>query len=313
VPGTGRARFLIGGKQMDKHLGFIGLGKMGAPMAGRLIDAGYRLTVFDTRREVVDAFVAKGASAAASPAAVASSTDIVLMSLPTPAIVRDVALGVNGVAEGTKVKTLIDLSTTGARMAETIAAALAAKRIQWVDSPVSGGVAGAVRGTLAVMVSCPRAMFDALQPMLAVFGRPFFIGEKPGMGQTMKLANNFLSATAMAATSEAIVMGVKAGLDPRTMAEVINAGSGMSTATRDKFPQAVIPRKFGAGFATGLMYKDVKLCMDEGEALGVHMLVGNAVKQLWFHAHQSLGPESDFTEVVKIPERWAGVEVREKK
>ena len=293
-----------------KHVGFIGLGRMGRPMASRLIEAGYTLTVHDVNRKACDGLAAKGARAAASPAEVASAVDTVLLSLPTPDIVREVALGTNGVASGTRVKTLIDLSTTGATMAREIAAALEKKGMSAVDSPVSGGVSGAVKGTLAVMVSCRKPLYTELEPMLRHIGKVFFIGERPGMGQTMKLCNNLLSAAAMAATSEAIVFGVKAGLDPAIMVEVINAGSGRSTASTDKFPRAVLPRSFDYGFATGLMHKDVKLCLEEAEAAGAQMWVAKAVRELWQLANQELGPQSDFTEIVKLLERRAGVEVR---
>ena len=293
-----------------KHVGFIGLGRMGQPMASRLIDAGYTLTVHDVNRKACDALAARGARAAASPAQVASAVDTVLLSLPTPSIVREVALGADGVASGTQVKTLIDLSTTGATAAREIAATLEKKGVTAVDAPVSGGVSGAVKGTLAVMVACAKPLYSELEPMLKHIGKVFFIGERPGMGQTMKLCNNLLSATAMAATSEAIVFGVKAGLDPAIMVEVINAGSGRSTASTDKFPRSVLPRSFDFGFATGLMYKDVKLCLEEAEAAGAQMWIANAVRQLWQLANQELGPQSDFTEIVKVLERRAGVEVR---
>ena len=295
---------------MAKHVGFIGLGNMGRPMASRLIDAGYSLTVCDLRPESVAALTARGARAAASPAAVASAVDTVLLSLPTPPIVREVVLGANGVSSGSRVKTVIDLSTTGAKVAQEIAAALAAKGITAVDSPVSGGVSGAVKATVAVMVACPKAMFAHLEPMLKHIGKVFFIGERPGMGQTMKLANNLLSATALAATCEAVVFGVKAGLDPAIMIDVINAGSGRNTATQDKFPRAILPRTFDFGFTTGLMYKDVKLCLDEAEAAGVQMWIANSVRQLWQQAHAENGPDSDFTTLVKMLERWAKVEVK---
>jgi 3-hydroxyisobutyrate dehydrogenase-like beta-hydroxyacid dehydrogenase len=295
---------------MAKHIGFIGLGNMGKPMASRLLDAGYQLTVHDVRRESAEALAAKGASIAASPAALASAVDTLLLSLPNPAIVREVALGKEGVAAGSKIKTVIDLSTTGARCAREIAAALAVKGIALVDSPVSGGVAGAVKGTLAVMVSCPKKTFAELGPMLKHIGKVFFIGERPGMGQTMKLANNLLSATALAATSEAIVFGVKAGLDPAVMIDVINAGSGRNSASQDKFPKSILPRSFDFGFTTGLMYKDLKLCLEEAEAAGVPMWVANAVRQLWQHAHQEIGDDKDFTTIVQVLERWAGVEVK---
>jgi 3-hydroxyisobutyrate dehydrogenase-like beta-hydroxyacid dehydrogenase len=295
---------------MVKHVGFIGIGRMGEPMATHLVNAGYQLTVYDVRRESCAALQAKGARVVASPAAVASAVDTVLLSLPTPAIVREVTLGTNGVASGTKVKTVLDLSTTGATVAREIAAALAAKGIMAVDSPVSGGVAGAVKGTLAVMVSCPRAAFADLEPMLKSIGKVFFIGERPGMAQTMKLCNNLLSATAVAATSEAVVFGVKAGLDPKVMIDVINSGSGRNTATEDKFPKSILPRSFDFGFAMGLMYKDVKLCLEEAEAAGAQMWVANAVRQLWQLANQEIGPDKDFTELIRVLERWAQVEVK---
>jgi len=294
---------------MAKQVGFIGLGRMGEPMALRLVAAGYQLVVHDIRPESVATLVAKGARAAKSPAEVASTVDTVLLSLPTPPIVREVALGTGGVASGSKVKTVIDLSTTGATAAREIAAALAAKGITAVDSPVSGGVAGAVAGTLAVMVAGPRALCADLEPMLGVFGKVFFIGERPGMGQTMKLANNLLSATAMAATAEAIVFGVKSGLDPAVMCDVINAGSGRNTASMDKVPRQVITRKFQQGFATGLMYKDVRLCLEEAEAAGAPMPVSTGVRAIWARANEELGPDSDMTAIVQLLERAAGVVV----
>jgi 3-hydroxyisobutyrate dehydrogenase-like beta-hydroxyacid dehydrogenase len=135
----------------------------------------------------------------------------------------------------------------------------------------------------------------------------FFIGEKPGSAQTMKLANNFLSATAMVATSEAVVMGVKSGLDPAVMVDVINAGSGMNTASRDKFPRAVLPRTFDFGFATALMVKDVRLALDEMKSLGLSMEVAEAVGRLWEVVIREQGPDSDFTEAIKPIEKAAGV------
>jgi 3-hydroxyisobutyrate dehydrogenase-like beta-hydroxyacid dehydrogenase len=210
---------------------------------------------------------------------------------------------------GSRAKVFVDLSTTGPRVAAAVAEGLAARGMTAIDAPVSGGPGGAEKGTLAVMVSGPRATAEALRPVLSVIGKIFFIGEKPGMAQTMKLANNLLSAAAISITSEALVMGVKAGLDPAVMLEVINAGSGRNTASADKFPRCVLPRRFDFGFATDLLYKDVKLCLDEGEALGVPMLVGNAVRQLLAVTRASR-PGCDITETVRVVEQWAGVEVK---
>jgi 3-hydroxyisobutyrate dehydrogenase-like beta-hydroxyacid dehydrogenase len=292
------------------RVGFVGVGMMGGRMAARLLDAGFELTIFDTSEAALAPLIARGAQGASSPAAVASAAETILASLPTPAVVRAVAFGDNGVAQGTRVRTFVDLSTTGPRVAIEVAKALAPKGIAAVDAPVSGGPTGAANGTLAVMVSCPRSVFASLEPILRVFGKAFLVGEQPGMGQTMKLANNLLSATALAITSEAMVMGAKAGLDPRVMLDVINAGSGRNSATQDKFPRTVLPRSFDFGFPNGLLYKDVKLCLDEGEALGVPMLVGNAVAQLLAVAKVRQGANADISTIVKCVEEWAGVEVK---
>ena len=159
------------------------------------------------------------------------------------------------------------------------------------------------------MVSGPRADFEAMKPALDVIGKVFFIGEKPGSAQTMKLANNLLSATAVVATSEAVVMGVKSGLDPAVMIDVINAGSGMNTASRDKFPRSILPRSFDFGFATGLMVKDVRLCLEEMKSLGLSMEVAEAVGRLWEVVIRDMGAESDFTSAIKPIEKAAGVVV----
>jgi 3-hydroxyisobutyrate dehydrogenase-like beta-hydroxyacid dehydrogenase len=294
----------------DKHLGFIGVGRMGIHMAGRLLDAGYALTIFDTNEMAMARLEQRGAKRAASAAGVASAAETVLVSLPTPDIVKAVALGQSGVIEGAKAKTFIDLSTSGPVVAREVADALAKKGIMAVDAPVSGGPGGAEKGTLAVMVSCPRALADQLRPVFDVIGKFFWIGEQPGMGQTMKLVNNVLSATAICVTSEALVMGAKAGLDADTMIAVINAGSGRNTATEDKFPRCVLPRRFDFGFPTALLHKDVRLCVETAETLGVPMLVGNAVKQLLALTKIGEGPESDITKIVCTVEKWAGAEVR---
>ena len=214
-------------------IGFIGLGKMGFPMARRLIEAKHQLTVFDQRQEAVDRLVALGAQAASSTKEVADRAETVLASLPSLQASLEVATGTGGVIEGKRVRRFVDLSTVGSHMAVRIHDALAKRNIVQLDSPVSGGVGGAEKGTLAVMVSGPKADFEAVKTALDVIGKVFFIGEKPGSAQTMKLANNLLSATAVVATSEAVVMGVKSGLDPAVMIDVINAGSGMNTASRD--------------------------------------------------------------------------------
>jgi 3-hydroxyisobutyrate dehydrogenase-like beta-hydroxyacid dehydrogenase len=296
---------------MADLLGFVGVGRMGGPMANRLLDAGYRLCVYDVSDEATGPLVARGAELAASPAEVAAMADTVFMSLPTPDVVREVALGGNGgLINGSKVRTVIDLSTTGPGVATEVAGKLAERNIAWVDSPVSGGVTGAKAGTLAVMVSCPKPAYQKLEPVLKVFGKLFHAGEKPGLAQTAKLANNLLAATAMVATSEVMAMGVKAGLDAKVLIDIINASSGRNSASQDKFPRAILPRTFDFGFATGLSYKDVRLCVEEAEAMGVPMVVGGAVREMLAVTRARFGAGSDFTYIARVLEEWAGVEIK---
>jgi 3-hydroxyisobutyrate dehydrogenase len=291
------------------ELGFIGLGNMGFPMASRLIAAGHRVFVYDTRVETVEAAVALGAEAAATVKAVGDHADTVLASLPTPEVSQEVATGPGGVIDGSRVRRYVDLSTVGSQVAQHNHRLLAERGIAALDSPVSGGVAGAQKGTLTVMVSGPRDEFDAFVPALEVIGRPIFVGEKPGAGQTMKLVNNLMAATALAATAEVMVMGVKAGLDPQVMIDVLNAGSGGTHASRDKFPRSVLPRTFDYGFATGLMVKDVRLYLQEAEAIDTPTPIAAAVRALWEDVMSQQGSDSDFTCVVKPFEAAAGVVV----
>jgi 3-hydroxyisobutyrate dehydrogenase-like beta-hydroxyacid dehydrogenase len=291
-------------------LGFVGVGRMGGPMASRLLDAGHSLCVFDTNRDVVQPLAARGAAVAASAEEVASNADVVFMSLPTPPIVQAVSLGEHGVLRGTRVKTLIDLSTTGPSVAAVVARAAGERAVAWVDSPVSGGVGGAKAGTLAVMVSCAKPTFEEIDSLLKAFGKTFYVGDKPGLAQIAKLANNLLAAAALVVSSEAVAMGVKAGLDAKVLIDIINAGSGRNSATQDKFPRSILPRTFDFGFATGLSYKDVRLCVDEAEALGVPMVAGAAVRQMLAITQARFGADSDFTSIAKVVEEWAGVEIR---
>jgi 3-hydroxyisobutyrate dehydrogenase-like beta-hydroxyacid dehydrogenase len=291
------------------EIGFVGLGNMGFPMAQRLIHANHHVVAFDTRAEALERVVALGARAASSPKEVADSAETVLASLPSLAAALSVATGAGGVLEGSRIKRYVDLSTVGTRTAVQIHELLAERNIVAIDSPVSGGVAGAQKGTLAVMVSGPRSEFEIVQPLLETIGKLFFIGEQPGSAQTMKLANNILAATVLVATSEVVVMGVKSGLDPGVMIDVLNAGSGGTSASRDKFPRAILPRTFDYGFATGLMVKDVELYLDEAKALGVSVEVAESVGRLWELAMRDQGPDSDFTAAIKPIEQAAGVVV----
>jgi len=294
---------------MPDEIGFVGVGRMGARMGARLIQAGYGLTIYDTNHGAMVPLIERGAKQASSPAAVASAAEIVLASVPTPPIVQAVTLGPDGVIQGKSIKIFIDVSTTGATVAKAVAEGLATKGIAAVDAPVSGGIAGAEKGTLAVMVSCAEKTLRIVKPILEVLGKVFVVGTEPGQGQTVKLLNNLLSASAMAVTSEAVAMGVKAGLDPSLLVDVFNAGTARNSATENKMKQHVISRSFSYGFGLGLLNKDIRLCMAEADALGVPMVVGSAVRQLLSIATLTEGPDADMTAMARTVEAWAGVQI----
>jgi 3-hydroxyisobutyrate dehydrogenase-like beta-hydroxyacid dehydrogenase len=288
-------------------LGFIGVGRMGAHMARRLLNAGHSLTVYDTSADAVAAMVDAGAQAASSPLDVANATETTFLSLPTPDIVERVCRELIGAK---RLRHVADCSTTGPQVARVVHADLAHHNIVYMDTPVSGGMAGARDGTLAVMVSGERQVFDGLESALKNFGKVFYVGDGAGQAQIMKLANNLLAAAAIVLSSEAIAMGVKAGLNARQMCEIINAGSGRNSATQDKFPRSVLPGTFDFGFATALSYKDVRLCLQEADAQGVPMIAGAAVFQMLGVTKARFGPDSDFTSIARVYEEWAGVEMR---
>lgn len=291
---------------MKPEIGFIGLGNMGWPMMDRLLTAGFPVVAFDVREDVLTKAAALGARRADSVRDVADRTETILASLPTPQVSAAV---VADVADGSRVRRFIDLSTVGGQAAQRNHAALAARDIAALDSPVSGGMHGAQAGTLAIMVSGPRTEFDSLTAIFEVLGRAIFVSEQPGAAQTMKLINNLMAATTLAATAEVMVMGVKAGLSADVMIDVLNAGSGGTHASRDKFPRAVLPRTFDYGFATGLMAKDVRLYLDEATALGLPVELAETVQRVWEQTLRAEGPESDFTSVIKPMEQAAGVTV----
>lgn len=290
-------------------LGIVGVGNMGFHFANRFLEHGYELVIHDKNEEMLNYFRKKeNAYIAESPKSVADLAEIVFVSLPTPQIIYHVALGEGGLIHGNKIHTYVDLSTTGQRKALEIAKHFNNKGIEALDAPVSGGVPGARNGTLAVMASGDKEVFEKIKPMLSVIGRNiFYVGDKIGQGQIVKVVNNLLSATAMAITSEAIVLGQKAEIDPEVLISVFNASSGRNTATTDKFPKAMLNRSFDYGFSSGLMYKDVKLCIELAEELDVPMWLGTGVMQFWKYIMTQGGGERDFTTIIQYLEQMVGI------
>jgi len=273
-------------------LGFIGLGRMGGPMSGRLSAAGYRLVGFDAAGTIER--LPPGATPAGSAAEVAREADVVCLSLPDSAAARAVCADIAGALDR-RVTTVVDFSTIGIQAARDCADILRVADIDYVDAPVSGGVAGARQGTLAVMVGVRASVFAEIDPLLAVVAaNRFRVGDEPGQGQAMKLLNNFLGATDLAATSEAVLFGARMGLDLRQMIDVVNVSSGKNGATLDKFPRSVIPGTYDYGFAAALMTKDVTLYRESVAAAGTPDDVGELVTSIWQRFNAAC-PGKDFT------------------
>jgi 3-hydroxyisobutyrate dehydrogenase-like beta-hydroxyacid dehydrogenase len=289
------------------RLGFVGLGAMGAHMVRRLLAAGNSVSVYDRVPEAVQQLTTVGADASESARDVADAAEIVMVSLPSPDVVAAVA---QELAEGSAMRLYVDLSTTGTEVAERVASRLEPNGVGCVDAPVSGGVAGAESGQLNIMTSGAAEHVQAVRPLLEILGSTIFVvGNRPGQGQTVKVINNLMSACSIAITAEAAALGVRAGLDPATLLEVVAASSGSNTAAAQKFPQFVLTRTFDQGFRLNLMAKDVRLCLSEARRHGVPMLLGGMVEQLWSLGEASFADEADFMEIVQMFERWADARI----
>ena len=240
----------------------------------------------------------------------ASRVEITFASLPTPETLKNVVHGADGVRHGGMLRIFVDLSTSGPPMEREVAAGLADTDIVMVDAPVSGGMRGALAGTLSVMMAGPAAACDKIEPIVGAFGKNVFrIGDTPGQGQTMKIANSLLASVASAATAEALVMGVKAGLDANLMIDVINASTGRNSASAEKFPAAVLTRTFDLGSATRIVLKDLRLYLEAADAINAPLWVGPAVVDMWEKSMAANGEESDNSTIVKYAENEGGVTV----
>lgn len=293
-----------------QDIGFIGLGAMGAPMARHLLKAGFRLHVFDTNAETLARFAALGTQVHASPRAVADAADAVLVCLPTPDIVKRVALGENGIIHGSRAKIYVDHSTTGPSAARDVAEALAGRGIVALDGPLAGGVPGAETGTLSVMVAGERPAFEALEPVFRSFGRNVVhVGSGAGQGQALKLINNMIVGANLVVAAEAILFGVKFGLDAEVILQMLNASTARSYVTEEMLAGRILDRRFDFGFRLELMRKDLRLCVNEADAAGAPLLVSALAKQFYELAHAHGRADEDMTAVVKELEQRVGAEI----
>ncbi|MFT7575022.1 MAG: 3-hydroxyisobutyrate dehydrogenase [Alphaproteobacteria bacterium] len=282
----------------DRVIGFIGLGQMGGPMATNIVKGGYKLICYDQAGTA--ALMPEGATACGSVAEVVKGADTIFMSLPNGAIMESVATEIANV-DSARASLIVDLSTVGPDAARSAAKRLALKQIGFGDAPVSGGRAGAIKASISLMFSGDKAIYDDHLDVFKSFAaNPFHVGDEPGHGQTVKMLNNFLSATNMAATSEAVAFGVGQGLDMKLILDVVNVSSGANSASLDKFVNRVLPETYDAGFFAELLNKDVQLYITNVRAAGTPSDVGEAVATVWQAGVDSFEPKTDFTNIYKF-------------
>ncbi len=278
----------------ETPFGFIGLGNMGGHMAANMHKNGTSLVVFDKAGTAERA--PEGAAQAASAGEIALKVENVFLCLPDGSVVREV-IGELLDSGSELLRRVVDTSTIGIAAAENGFDICQQAGIEYVDSPISGGVAGARNATLAVMYAGTQKTFDLLQPVyLGMAKNVFKVGERAGQGQAMKLLNNFLSGTAMAATSEAVAFGVGQGLEMETMLDVLNVSTGKNTATSEKFPNRILSESYDAGFLTRLFFKDISLYREAVTAAGAADPVSPAVAALWQQLNET-DADSDFTRI----------------
>ena len=292
-------------------VGFIGLGKMGRPMSLNILKKGFPLTVSNRSRKVVDEVAAQGARAASGPAEVAQNAEIIALCLPVPATVEEVVLGAGGVLEGIKPgSVVVDFSTIGPGTCRSVAERLREKDCWYVDAPVSGGTTGAEAGTLTVMCGGERAQYDRVLPVLESVGKKVVYAGPVGAGAVTKLMNQLLVAINLAGAAEAMVLGVKAGVDAQLLFDVISSATGNSFQLQRCFPDLIMKGKFDAMFSVDLLHKDVALGVEVGKDTRVRMLMSALALQVFEEAREAGFGEQDIAAVIRPLEQLAGAQVR---
>lgn len=299
------------------QVGFIGIGVMGRPMVLNLLKADHAVTIFARHPEKaeVQEVLKAGAKQAPSSRAVAMASDIVITMVPNSPQVEEVVAGAQGILEGArKGLIIVDMSTIAPAVSRTLAEKAAAQGVHFLDAPVSGGSQGAVNGTLTIMVGGEQQIFEQVRPVLEAMGKKeniFYVGPV-GSGEVVKLVNNILCGAIAAAIAESFVLGVKAGADTETMAKIIGVSSGASWQLANQFPLRAFNGSFQPGFMTDLLYKDLGLALDLAQECHAPDKMTALTRQMYEKAREAGYGREDYTSLLKVLEKEAGVEVREK-
>lgn len=293
-------------------VGFIGIGAMGKPMAKNLLNAGYDLTVNDVNEAAVAEMVALGAKEAHTPAELAAKVDVVITMLPNFNVVASCMEGANGVLAGAKEGTvIIDMSSVSPGQTRKMAEKAEKNGLVYLDAPVSGGVTGAEKGSLTIMIGGPEDTVKKVMGIFNTLGKKVYHVGPVGSGDAVKIVNNLLLGINMTAVAEALVLGVKAGLKPKVLLEIIGFSSGRSYALEAKAEKFIMKGNFEPGFTIDLQYKDLELATQTAKDLGVPMYLANLSQQIFENARAAGLGKKDISAVIQILEKLVGVEVRE--
>jgi len=292
------------------NVGFIGVGQMGKFMAGHILEAGYPLTVHDLNPEAASSLIKKGAHWAASPAETARQSNVIITSLPAPRDVEKVVFGSDGLAAGWKAgDDYIDMSTNSPTLIKLIASEAAKMNVAVLDAPVSGGTAGAEKGSLSIIVGGDAATLQQVRPVLETMGKKIFPVGAVGCGNIAKLVNNLIALATNAVTAEGFVLGVKAGIDPGVLFDILKVSTANSWSL-EQFQDSVFKNNFEPGFKLALGRKDMALALTLAEDSGLTLQVGRTVQQMLDAAIQAGLSEKSVQSVIVPLEEQAGVQVR---
>ncbi len=294
----------------EPKIGFIGLGIMGKPMAGHLIDAGYELVVHNRNRDAVDELVGKGAAEAYSGKEVAEQSDIVITMLPDSPDVESVALGEGGIIEGAHEELIfVDMSTIAPSVTTQVGEVLAEKGVQSLDAPVSGGDIGAQNATLSIMVGGDEDTFNAVKPLFDIMGQSAILCGPLGAGQTVKACNQILVAVTIAGVSEALTMGTKAGVDPIKIVQVLSGGLARCGVLENR-GERMVNGDFDPGFRIRLHYKDLNIIQKTSNDFGVPLPVTSEVFELFKTAMVKGRGELDHSGLLTVIEDMSNIQAR---
>jgi 2-hydroxymethylglutarate dehydrogenase len=293
-------------------IGFIGAGAMGKPMAKNLLNAGHEVFVFDLIPANVQELESAGAKACAGSKDLAGKAELIITSLPNAKIVETVMTGPEGVFAGCKPGTIImDMSSVAPGSTQAMSRVAEKSGLYYIDAPVSGGVSGAAAGTLTIMVGCGRETFEKISPVLKVLGKNIYHIGEAGSGDAVKIVNNLLLGANMAALAEALVLGVKLGLKPQMMKDVLSVSSGRSYALEAKFDNFIMADSFDTGFAVDLQYKDLGLALEAAKDVCSPLPMTAAAVQVFEAARAKGLNRKDISSVIKVWEDLGGVRIKD--